>query len=127
MIFDMESPECFREVIRLARKQHRCCECRILIMPRERYQYISGIWSGEPANFKTCLRCAALRNDVHQLCKKQDRYYEGIQFEGLYEEIENSRNPSPEWEVLRVRWNEIKLLKLKQQFDLEHGLQQAIQ
>ncbi len=37
---DCEIPEFFSESARIARKVHRCCECRKAINPGERYAYI---------------------------------------------------------------------------------------
>lgn len=49
---------------RRARKVHRCCECHLLIAPGDRYEYAHGVWAGQPASFKTCARCAAVRKLV---------------------------------------------------------------
>lgn len=57
-------PSCFQEITRKARKVHRCCECRGDILPGETYQYVSGIWDGEPYDFKTCSDCASLRSEA---------------------------------------------------------------
>lgn len=53
-----EAPSVFRTVYRTARKQHKCCECRQPIVISERYLYSSGIWDGEPSDYKQCLICA---------------------------------------------------------------------
>lgn len=55
-------PSCHKEIIRTARKEHKCCECYKKIVPGEQYEYISGIWDGEPAAYKTCLDCKSLRD-----------------------------------------------------------------
>lgn len=54
-------PSCFKENRRTARKQHFCCECGGIIKPLDAYQYISGIWEGDPASFKTCNPCVEAR------------------------------------------------------------------
>ena len=54
-------PECMTIVERKARKEHKCGECRKSIERGDKYQYISGIWEGEPSSYKTCLSCAKLR------------------------------------------------------------------
>ena len=41
---------------------HKCCECNREILHGEQYEYISGIWDGEPASYKTCLDCKSLRD-----------------------------------------------------------------
>ena len=53
---------CFKEKIRTARKKHRCGECFGDITPGEQYEYVSGIWDGEPIVYKTCLDCKSLRD-----------------------------------------------------------------
>lgn len=58
------TPSCFVRKQRRAAKQHRCCECRGLIQAGEMYLYISGVWDGTPASFRTCCDCSKLRDDV---------------------------------------------------------------
>jgi len=50
-----------REVV--ARKAHQCCECRREIDRGERYQRSEGVWPDGAMSFKTCLRCAELREE----------------------------------------------------------------
>jgi ribosomal protein L37AE/L43A len=52
-----DAPSAFRQVIRTARKEHKCCECGTSIKPREQYAYSSGVWDGEACDFKQCLIC----------------------------------------------------------------------
>ena len=53
-----------RELVRKARKQHRCCECADPIVPGMRYQEASGITQdGDPYRYRTCLACAQIRED----------------------------------------------------------------
>ena len=54
-------PSCFKEIHRVARSQHKCCECGGTIKPLEAYQYVSGVWDGGPASFKTCTWCVEAR------------------------------------------------------------------
>lgn len=60
-ISDAEGPSAFSFKYRVARKEHRCCECRCLISPGDTYLYESGIWEGAPTQFKTCLACESVR------------------------------------------------------------------
>lgn len=60
-------------------------------------------------NYKTCLRCAMLRNYVSDWLRGQDCWDGGVPFEGLADELDNANNDSPEWQALWDRWNEIKL------------------
>jgi len=54
--------EFFREVLRTARKEHRCCECHRTILPGEKYEYVSGMWEGKFDTYKTCIDCLSIRN-----------------------------------------------------------------
>ena len=61
---DLEEPECYREVIRKARKPHKCGDCKGTIPVGERYTYISGIWDGDPTSFHRCQDCTHLRCEI---------------------------------------------------------------
>jgi hypothetical protein len=52
-----ELPDAFQSTTRKARKEHRCCECRVAIKPGDEYRYSSGIWVGEPNSHKQCMTC----------------------------------------------------------------------
>ena len=54
--------QCHTETIRKARKDHQCYECGEPIAKGTQYEYVSGIWEGEPTSFKTCLACVDVRN-----------------------------------------------------------------
>lgn len=58
-----ETVECYRDIIRKARKQHTCCECGEPIKPGQRYEYVSGIFGHEPFWQRTCLQCAQIWQD----------------------------------------------------------------
>lgn len=53
-----DMPAVFRQKERVARKEHKCCECRAPIVPGETYTYSSGIWDGGASDFKQCQICA---------------------------------------------------------------------
>ncbi|WP_210502033.1 hypothetical protein [Pantoea ananatis] len=53
-----EVPSVFRQITRTARKEHKCCECHGVIFPGSNYIYSSGIWDGDPSDYKQCLICA---------------------------------------------------------------------
>ena len=57
-------PECMFTTIRRARKEHKCVECHEKIHKGEKYEYISGIWDGEPHSYKTCLPCSEIRDTL---------------------------------------------------------------
>ena len=58
---DCESPQAFRQYMRVARKQHKCCECCKPIERGQQYEYTSGVWDGRGDSFKTCLSCVRIR------------------------------------------------------------------
>lgn len=61
---DYESPEFYISEIRRARKNHKCDECGCKILPRERYEHVSGKWNGSVGTWNTCCRCLDLREFV---------------------------------------------------------------
>lgn len=63
-------------VIRRARVRHVCEECRRTIFPGDPYEYFSGVWEGGPASYKTCARCALLR-EAHVRADQAQRAEEG--------------------------------------------------
>ena len=58
---DYEPCAFINEKSHVARKPHRCSECRRTIAPGERYQYISGKWGGSLDVFKVCSDCEQAR------------------------------------------------------------------
>jgi len=56
-------------VHRVARKQHRCCECMDIIEPGDVYERVHGCWDGQFLTFKTCLHCETARDDLIQAHK----------------------------------------------------------
>ena len=101
---DCESPEVFEQVIRKARKQHRCCECGGAITPGDYYQYAHGIWADGPAGFKTCIPCARLRRDIETEGRRKDCYWEPIALGYLGEYIDCYTGDSE----ITKRWAEMK-------------------
>lgn len=61
---DYERPEFFRQAKHKAVKQHRCSECRSVILPGETYELNSGKWDGRFEAYKMCPRCAAVRDHI---------------------------------------------------------------
>ena len=64
---DFEAAEFYRENMRNAAKKHTCCECNSLIQPGDEYQYISGKWEGTFYTFKSCEKCADLRDSLNNI------------------------------------------------------------
>lgn len=83
--YSCDMPRAYREITRKARKEHRCCECNLVIPAGDTYQYISGIWDGSPDSYKTCMNCVYVRN-VFTSLPENDTAIIG----GLREEISGS-------------------------------------
>lgn len=88
-----DSPECYTSKMRKARKEHKCGECDRTIYKGEEYEYFSGIWDGQASNYKTCLGCMRLRDD---LCP------DGFVFERLAEHIQECTG----FDYLTNEWDE---------------------
>jgi hypothetical protein len=76
--------QCSTTRVRKARKEHTCCECDLKIQPGQSYEVISGVWDGQPQEFKTCLSCMQIRD--HFQC-------DGFQFETLWRDLEENFFP----------------------------------
>ena len=61
---DWDAPTFYHRENRTARKQHKCDECGVSIVPGECYEHVRGKWDGDVGVFKTCPRCLALREWV---------------------------------------------------------------
>jgi hypothetical protein len=70
---DCERPATMMTRMRRARVAHRCCECFRTIAPGAVYEYVSWVWEGRGASFKTCEECAAIRQwYVHECLRPSD-------------------------------------------------------
>ncbi len=67
---DCETPKASMTITRRARVEHQCCECGDAIKPGESYEYTSGVWDS-PMSFKTCARCAGVRDFYNAECLSQ--------------------------------------------------------
>lgn len=61
-------PQCHTQKYRIARKEHKCCECQKLIVVGEKYSYSSGVWDGDPQSFKQCENCYIIASRVATYC-----------------------------------------------------------
>ncbi|TKI06225.1 hypothetical protein [Martelella alba] len=112
---DIDAPSCFKEITRTARKQHKCCECRHPIMPGDKYVYYSGVWDGEPADFKRCLIC-------DEVAKKFSEIHDcAVCFRGLRAEFSDYQEQSDTYaslaEILGVSVEKIKHVLGEKWFD----------
>lgn len=67
-IDDAPYPSVFRESFPVARKAHRCYECRRMIQKGEKYRYIFGVWEGTSDTMHICAHCQALAEWMVVLC-----------------------------------------------------------
>lgn len=66
MAFDCEgAAEIWRESFHIARKEHKCCECRMPILPGEKYAYIFILYEGDTSVFKQHLCCWSMARHVN--------------------------------------------------------------
>lgn len=61
--WDGEPVQVHEEIIRTARKEHKCLECEEPILPGEKYHYFSQCFDGGWEHFKVCATCEKIRND----------------------------------------------------------------
>lgn len=79
-----EMIQAYRRITRKARKAHECCECETTIQPGEDYRYHSGVFEGSGVDYKQCLFCAEMYEEVMAgACYPE----EGPAFEHLLEYI----------------------------------------
>lgn len=55
-------------VMRRARKEHRCGECRRTINPGERYEHVSGLYDGRWDTERTCEQCRTAARWLEVVC-----------------------------------------------------------
>lgn len=60
---DYEMPDVYEEKWRIAKKDHVCCECGLIIPVGARYQHVKGLWDGTWSKFKTCPNCDEQRHN----------------------------------------------------------------
>lgn len=66
MAFDCEGYcEIYRETFHVARKEHKCCECRTPILPGETYAYIFMLYDGDTSVFKQHLCCWSMARHIN--------------------------------------------------------------
>jgi hypothetical protein len=63
---DLTQPAAFVRRVVKARLPHRCDSCGFTIQRGERYDYVSGIWDGEPNDYKRHELCAALEDALRK-------------------------------------------------------------
>lgn len=76
--YDYEGFDYVNIVIRKARREHVCCECKEIIKVGSNYQYVHGVYDAHWYTYKTCQRCVTIRDDY---CSS------GFVYGWLYEQI----------------------------------------
>ena len=61
---DYDPPEFYEVTWPKARKEYKCCECGYMIKRGEVHEKYSGKWDGDMGRFRTCGRCADLRDSL---------------------------------------------------------------
>jgi len=59
---DYDMPSMHIEAWHKARKQHTCCECGQAVIIGQQYQRVALVFEGQFSTYKTCERCADLRD-----------------------------------------------------------------
>ncbi len=80
--------------LRIARKEHRCIECRRTILCGERYEYAFTILDRERSVYKTCQHCLWAR-------KWLDEYCGGWVWTGLEEDLHEHIHEYPNWRLMK--------------------------
>ena len=69
---DAEMPSVFSDTVRKARRAHKCCECRQVIKAGENYHLFMGCWDGKWDEYKTCVDCQDLREEIGGLYRDDE-------------------------------------------------------
>ena len=64
---ELTPAEVYREHVRKARLVHDCDSCGGAILPGDEYVYTSGIWDGEPQDYKRHELCALLERRTRDM------------------------------------------------------------
>jgi hypothetical protein len=84
--FDTEPSELYDSKIKKARKRHKCDECREFIEPGQKYEWASWKDCMGFCEFKTCLPCMCIRDDlfcsgaVHGVLQESFEYCYGFSY-----------------------------------------------
>jgi hypothetical protein len=83
-----DAPDFLNEQELVARKQHKCRECGVVIATGQQYLRTSGKWDGRMDTIKTCQPCAEIRRKL--LC---DGWVYGELWERIHESWDEGVNP----------------------------------
>ena len=64
---DADAPLVYRENTVVARKEHKCVECKETIPKGAAYRICSGLWGGTWRNYKQCSGCVRAHSIAYRL------------------------------------------------------------
>ena len=68
----LDFPSVGADIIRKARQEHKCCECHRTIKVGEKYHLYKGCWDGRWDEFKNCMECDSIREDLRRDCRGEE-------------------------------------------------------
>ena len=84
--YDAIPPSCITFHNPKARKEHKCCECKRIILRGEHYQRVTGVWDHNPGTFKICTECADLASRFRRYIEYETNPPFGELFECMKED-----------------------------------------
>lgn len=88
------SPSFFSDSTHVAKKPHKCCECKGPIFPGETYKKRVGVWDGEFSAYKQCVACTDLEDYVKAHVPCMCRTFTNL-FEDVNDAIEYAEQDGP--------------------------------
>ena len=74
-------PKIFNAKEIIARIPHTCCECGRTVQVGEIYENATGLWDGSWATYKTCEKCADIRESVSAtVCTNFGELYDSYEY-----------------------------------------------
>lgn len=62
----LELPEFYNERLQVARKEHKCSECRLTFPAGSKYKVVTGVWDSTFLTYKTCPNCLKILDAVKE-------------------------------------------------------------
>ena len=75
---DYDVADVFQQTMRVARKEHQCCECFGVIRCGERYEYITMLIFSHRSTHRTCGVCAAIAKTMQSCGREPGQLWENI-------------------------------------------------
>jgi hypothetical protein len=103
----MGMPSVYGHVTRMARTNHKCCECGRIIRPGQTYEYHHGVWDGRGADYRRCIRCEDLVQMIFSEMSGHWNSDEGISF-GELGECAREHGFCSEWEEIKALSDDVR-------------------